>query len=178
MRHQKGKILLYFDKPKVNSFLADDIEAVAINWEISHGAALSKCFDVLVNLLGSHNSGGSTYFDLLMCDCFRKRMTGPEIKFGTHGDCIGLPMMIFKDDWALHEPTGRRLPLTNKLLNQFGEMFSEDFDVEYLGFERIGSSSALIMQESFINPIDMIYLLDNKPHVFDGTKFLPVEKIC
>ena len=174
MRHQKGKILLYFDKPKVNSFLADDIEAVAINWEISHEAALSKCFEVLVNSLGSHNSGGSTYFDLLMCDCFQKRMTGPEIKFGTHGDGTGLPMMIFKDDWALHEPTDRRLPLTNKLLNKFGEMFSEDFDVEYLGFERVVASSAPIEQESFINPMDMIYLLNNKPHIFDGKTFLPV----
>jgi hypothetical protein len=101
-------------------------------------------------------------------------MTGPEIKFGTHGDSIRLPMMIFKDDWALHEPTGRRLPLTNKLLNQFGKMFSEDFDVEYLGFERIGSSSAPIEQESFISPMDMIYLLNNRPHVFDGKTFLPV----
>jgi len=65
-------INLYFDKPNVNSLLADDIEVVAINWEISHEAALIKCFEVLVNSLGSHNSGGSTYFDLLMCDCFQK----------------------------------------------------------------------------------------------------------
>jgi hypothetical protein len=167
-------IYLYFDNPKVSSLLADDIEAVAINWEISHEAAVNKCFEVLVNSLGSHNSGGSTYFDLLMCDCFRKRMTGPEIKFGTYGDGIKLPMMVLEDDWALHEPTGRRLPLTNKLLNQFGEIFSEDFDVEYLGFERTGPSSSPIKQESFISPMDMIYLLDNKPHVFDGKTFLPV----
>jgi len=165
---------MYFDGPKVNSLLSDDIDEVAINWDISHEASLIKCFEVLVNSLGSHNSGGSTYFDLLMCDCFRKRMAGPEIKFGTHGDGIRLPMMIFKDDWALHEPTSRRLPLTNKLLNQFGEMFSEDFDVEYLGFERVGSSSALVKQESFISPMDTIYLLNNKPHVFDGKTFLPV----
>jgi len=170
-----AKINIYFDGPKVNSLLSDDIEAVAINWEISHESALIKCFEVLVNSLGSNNSGGSTYFDLLMCDCFRKRMVGPKIKFGTHGDGIGLPMMIFKDDWALHEPTGRRLPITNKLLNQFGEMFSEDFEVEYLGFERIGSSSAPIKQESFISPMDMIYLLNNNPHVFDGKMFLPVK---
>lgn len=168
-------INLYFDNPKVNSLLSDDIDTVAINWGISHEAALIKCFEVLVNSLGTHNTGGSTYFDLLMCDCFRKRMSGPEIKFGTHGDDIGLPMMIFKDDWALHEPTGRRLTITNKILNQFGEMFSEDFDVEYLGFERIGPGSAPIKQESFISPMDMIYLLNNKPHVFDGKTFLPVE---
>jgi hypothetical protein len=171
-------IRLYFDNPKLNSLLYDDIEAVAINWEINHEAAINKCFEVLVNSLGSHNSGGSTYFDLLMCDCFRKRMAGPEIKFGVHGDGIKLPMMIFKDDWALHEPTGRRLSLTNKLLNQFGGMFSEDFDVEYLGFERIGRSSDPIKQSSLISPMDMIYLLNNKPHIFDGTKFLPVEQIC
>jgi hypothetical protein len=169
-----AKINIYFDGPRVNSLLADDIEAVAINWEISHEAAVNKCFEVLVNSLGSHNSGGSTYFDLLMCDCFQKRMTGPEITFGTHGGNAKLPMLVIKDDWALHEPTGRRLPITNKMLNRFGKMFSEEFEVEYLGFERIGPISAPIEQESFISPMDMIYLLNNKPHVFDGKTFLPI----
>ena len=167
-------INLYFDKPKVNSLLSDDIETVAINWEISHEAALIKCFEVLVNSLGSHNSGGSTYFDLLMCDCFQKRMTGPEITFGTHGSNAKLPMLVFKGDWALHEPTGRRLPITSKMLNRFGEMFSEEFELEYLGFERIGSSSASIEQESFINSMDTVYIIGDMPHYYDGKKFLPI----
>jgi hypothetical protein len=170
----KKMINLYFDKPKVNSLLAYDIEVVAINWEISHEAALIKCFEVLVNSLGRHNSGGSTYFDLLMCDCFQKRMTGPEITFGTHGSNAKLPMLVFKGDWALHEPTGRRLPITSKMLNRFGEMFSEEFEVEYLGFERIGSSSAPIEQESFINPMDTVYIIGDKPHYYDGKRFLPI----
>jgi hypothetical protein len=109
-----------------------------------------------------------------MCDCFQKRMTGPEITFGTHGSNAKLPMLVFKGDWALHEPTGRRLPITSKMLNRFGQMFSEEFEVEYLGFERIGPSSAPIEQESFTSPMDMIYLLNNKPHVFDGKTFLPI----
>ncbi len=167
-------INLYFDKPNVNSLLADDIEAVAINWEISHEAALIKCFEVLVNSLGSHDSGGSTYFDLLMCDCFQKRMSGPEITFGTHGSNAKLPMLVFKGDWALHEPTGRRLPITSKMLNRFGEMFSEEFEVEYLGFERIKPSSAPIKQESFISPMDTVYIIGDKPHYYDGKKFLPI----
>ena len=168
-------INLYFDKPKPNSLLSDDIDTVAINWEISHEAALTKCFEVLVNSLGRHNSGGSTYFDLLMCDCFQKRMTGPEITFGTHGSNAKLPMLVFKGDWALHEPTHRRLPITSKMLNRFGQMFSEEFEVEYLGFERITPTSAPIEQGSFINPMDMIYLLDSKPHVFDGVRFISVN---
>jgi hypothetical protein len=167
-------INLYFDKPNVNSLLADDIEAVAINWEISHETAVNKCFEVLVNSLGSHNSGGSTYFDLLMCDCFHKRMTGPEITFGTHGSNAKLPMLIFKEDWALHEPTGRRLPITSKMLNRFGQMFSEEFEIEYLGFERITPTSAQIEQGSFINPMDTVYIIDDRPHYYDGKKFLPI----
>ncbi len=167
-------INLYFDKPNGNSLLADDIEAVAINWEISHEAALIKCFEVLVNSLGSHNSGGSTYFDLLMCDCFQKRMTGQEIAFGTHGSNVKLPMLVIKNDWALHEPTGRRLLITNKMLNRFGQMFSEEFEIEYLGFERIGPSSPPIKQESFISPKDTIYFIDDRPHYYDGEKFLPI----
>ncbi len=172
--HQNGKILLYFDKPIVNSLLSDDIDEVAINWGISHEAALIKCFEVLTNSLGTHNTGGSTYFDLLMCDCFQKRMTGPGITFGTHGSNVKLPMLVFKGDWALHEPTGRRLPITSKMLNRFGQMFSEEFEVEYLGFEKIGPISAQIEQESLISSMDMIYLLNNKPHVFDGKVFLPI----
>jgi hypothetical protein len=170
----KKMINLYFDKPKVSSLLSEDIETVAINWEISHEAALIKCFEVLVSSLGSHNSGGSTYFDLLMCDCFQKRMTGPEITFGTHGSNAKLPMLVFKGDWALHEPTGRRLPITSKMLNRFGEMFSEEFEVEYLGFERIGPISAPIEQESFTSSMDTVYIIGDRPHYYDGKKFLPI----
>jgi hypothetical protein len=169
-----AKINIYFDGPKVNSLLSDDIETVAINWEISHEAALIKCFEVLVNSLGSHNSGGSTYFDLLMCDCFHKRMTGPEITFGTHGSNAKLPMLVFKGDWALHESTCRRLPITNKMLNRFGEMFSEEFELEYLGFERIGPSSAPIEEESSINSMETVYIIGDKPHYYDGKRFLPI----
>ncbi len=165
---------MYFDGPNVNSLLSDDIEAVAINWEISHEAALIKCFEVLVNSLGSHNSGGSTYFDLLMCDCFQKRMTGPEITFGTHGGNAELPMLVFNGDWALHEPTGRRFLIASKMLNRFGEMFSEEFEVEYLGFERISPISAPIKQESFISPMDTVYIIGDKPHYYDGKRFLPI----
>jgi hypothetical protein len=104
-------------------------------------------------------------------------MTGPEITFGTHGSNVKLPMLVIKGDWALHEPTGRRLPITSKMLNRFGEMFSEEFEIEYLGFERIGPSSAPIEQESFTSPMDMIYLLDSKPHIFDGKTFLPVMTV-
>jgi hypothetical protein len=170
----KKMINLYFDKPKVNSLLSDDIDTVAINWEISHEAALIKCFDVLVTSLGSHNNGGSTYFDLLMCDCFQKRMAGPEIRFGTHGSNIKLPMLVFNGDWALHEPTGRRLTITNKMLNRFGDMFSEEFEIEYLGFKRIGSSLDLTNQASFISPMDTIYIIGDIPHYYDGKKFLPI----
>jgi hypothetical protein len=167
-------ISIHFGKPTIGGELSDCVDELAINWEISYEAAVNKCFEVLVNSLGTHNNGGSTFFDLLMCDCFRKKMAAPEIKFRTYGDGIKLPMMVLEDDWALHEPTGRRLPITNKLLNQFGEMFSEDFEVEYLGFERTEPNSAPIKQEPFISPMDMIYLLNNKPHVFDGKTFLPV----
>jgi hypothetical protein len=169
-----AKINIYFDSPKVNSLLSDDIDEVAINWGISHEAALIKCFEVLTNSLGTHNTGGSTYFDLLMCDCFQKRMTGPGITFGTHGSNVKLPMLVFKGDWALHEPTGRRLTITNQMLDRFGEMFSEEFEVEYLGFKRIGSSSNLANQESFISPTDTVYIIGDRPHYYDGKRFLPI----
>jgi hypothetical protein len=83
-------------------------------------------------------------------------------------------MLVFKGDWALHEPTGRRLPITSKMLNRFGEMFSEEFEVEYLGFERIGPISAPIEQESFTSSMDTVYIIGDRPHYYDGKKFLPI----
>jgi hypothetical protein len=102
-------------------------------------------------------------------------MTGPEITFGTHGINVKLPMLVLKGDWALHEPTGRRLPITNKMINRFGQMFSEEFEVEYLGFERIGPSSDLTAQGSFTSPMDTVYIIGDSPHYFDGKKFLPIS---
>jgi hypothetical protein len=60
------------------------------------------------------------------------------------------------------------------MFNRFGEMFSEEFEVEYLGFERIGSSSAPIEQESSINSMETVYIIGDKPHYYDGKRFLPI----
>lgn len=165
---------LYFGKPDIGSLLSDDIEDVAINWGISYESAVIKSFEVLVTSLGTHDSGGTTYFDLLMCECFQKKMSAPKIILKTHGEGIRLPMLVFQADSALHEPTGRYLPITNQILNHFGEVFSEEFEIEYLGYKRVGRV-APNKQEAVHNPMDMLYVLNNKSHIYDGKNFIPVQ---
>ncbi len=168
-------INLYFDKPKVNSLLSDDIDEVAINWGISHEAAVIKCFDVLVSSLGKHNAGGATYFDLLICECFKKKMLAPKITLKTHGNGTKLPMLKLHTDVALHEPTGRMLPITNQMLEHFGEAFSEEFEIEYFGYKRVGEN-LLFNTKTIANPVDMVYMLNGKTHIYDGINFIPVDR--
>ena len=167
-------INIYLGIPTLGSQMSDDIDAIAINWGISYESAVNKSFDVLVNSLGTHDAGGSTYFDLLMCDCFRKKMSAPKIKFNTHGDGIKLPMLTLKD-WAIHEPTNRKLPLTNQMVNHFGEMFSDDFEIEYLGYERARIDSTTLEQSTTTNPYDVVYMINNKPHIHNGHEFILVD---
>lgn len=167
-------INLYFGKPLTGSLLSDDIDEIAINWGISYESAVIKSFEVLVNSLGTHANGGTTYFDLLMCECFQKKMSAPKIKLKTHGEGIRLPMLVFQSDSALHEPTGRQLPITNQILNHFGEAFSEEFEIEYLGYERVSLSKTSPELPNITSPMDMIYLINEQPHTYDGRNFLPV----
>lgn len=164
-------INLYFGKPSSGSLLSDDIDTVAINWDISHETAVIKCLDVLVTSLGKHDAGGTTYFDLLICECFQKKMLAPKIALKSYGDGIKLPMLVLQTDSALHEPTGRHLPITNEMLSHFGEVFSDEFEIEYFGYERIGQSTP-DSQQAESSPMDMVYTLNNQPHVYDGTKFI------
>lgn len=167
-------LYLYFGLPCSGSLLSDDIDEVAINWEISYESAVIKSFDVLVSSLGTHNNGGTTYFDLLMCECFQKKMLAPKITLETHGQSIRLPALAFATDSALHEPTKRHLPITNQMLNHFGEAFSEEFEIEYLGYERVGLSKTSPELPTIASPMDMIYLINEQPHTYDGRNFLPV----
>lgn len=167
-------LYLYLGTPKVGSLLAEDIDEVAISWGISYEAAVIKCLDVLVNSLGKHNAGGATYFDLLMCECFQKKMSAPKIKLQTHGEGIRLPMLVLQNDLALHEPTRRNLPITNQMLNHFGVAFSEEFEIEYLGYERVGQSTP-DSQHATTSPMDMVYIINDKNHIYDGNKFIPIQ---
>lgn len=162
---------LYFGNPITGSLLSDDIDEIAINWDISYESAVIKSFEVLINSLGTHANGGTTYFDLLMCECFQKKMLAPKITLKTHGEGIRLPALAFATDSALHEPTKRHLPITNQMLNHFGEAFSEEFEIEYLGYERVGRSSP-DAQQSTANPMDVVYILNGKNHVYDGQNFI------
>ncbi len=164
-------INLYFDKPSSGSLLSDDIDTVAINWDISHETAVIKCFDVLVTSLGKHDTGGTTYFDLLICECFKKKMLAPKILLKSYGNGIKLPMLVLQTDSALHEPTGRHLPITNEMLSHFGKVFSDEFEIEYFGHQRIGKDTP-DSQQAASSPMDMIYTINNQLHVYDGTKFI------
>lgn len=168
-------IQIYLGKPLAGSLLSDDIDEVAINWGISYESAVVKSFEVLVTSLGTHDSGGTTYFDLLMCECFQKKMSAPKIKLQTHGEGIRLPMLVLQNDLALHEPTGRGLPITNQMIEHFGEAFSEEFEIEYFGYERVGHNKP-DSQQSTTNPMDMIYIINDKNHIYDGEKFILVER--
>lgn len=164
---------LYYGLPKPGSLLSDDINGIAINWGISYESAVIKSLKVLINSLGKHDSGGATYFDLLMCECFQKKMSAPKITLKTHGEGIKLPALAFATDSALHESTKRHLPITNQMLNHFGEAFSEEFEIEYLGYERLGRS-ILDRQEVITSPMDIVYIINDKNHIYDGNKFIPI----
>ncbi len=172
-----GLTALYFGIP-TGGEITDDINDWAINHEISYELATIECFESLVTkILNRRDDGKSSYFDLLMCECFRRKVLAPEIGFGIHGEGIKLPVLIFKDTAVVHEPSSQRLNLTSKVVDHFGETFSSEFEFEYLGHQKSNSKEKRTNDNysNFFKNHDVTYKINNVSHYFDGERFMKVD---
>jgi hypothetical protein len=96
-------------------------------------------------------------------------------------DCNGFktPTLLLHSTRLKERFTDKKHLITNELLKEFGEDFEEEFGLEFLGFEhmknKLGLSIGPIKNDHRSRPHNsVIYLISNKPHFFDGKRFLPV----
>lgn len=159
-----AKIELLFGGPTTH---AEEIsvENYAYNWDVSIETAVIHQFRFWINhLSGKKNDDDDTFFELLLFIGINQMLRLPKITAGTyrHRGFV-LPKMIIHGDCGIDKETGQPVFLTECHINLIGSNFEDEIAYEYFEHLRCGTVQAQKDQA--------IYLLGDKPHIFDAGKF-------
>ena len=141
------------------------VEKYAYNWDVSIETAVIHQFRFWINHLSrKKNDDDDTFFELLLFIGSNQMLRLPKITSATyrHRGFV-LPKMIIHGDYGIDKETNQAVFLTERHINLIGSNFQDEIAYEYFEYQRRGSVRAQKDQ--------MIYLLDNKPHIFDEGKF-------
>ena len=141
------------------------VEKYAYNGNVSMETAVIHQFRFWINhLSGKKNDDDDTFFELLLFIESNQMLRLPKITSATyrHRGFV-LPKMIIHGDYGIDKETDQPLFLTERHINLIGSNFQDEIAYEYFEHQRCGSVRAQKDQ--------MIYLLGDKPHIFDAGKF-------
>ena len=117
----------------------DFIANKAIEWDCSFDLAYTHSFkNLLANTLLKKNKDGETYYDLAFLIASEKHVIPPKVKFAVYEhNAFKLPKFVLDKDYLIEKINRKKLPLSDQMLNDFGEFFEENFEFEYVGFVRL-----------------------------------------
>jgi hypothetical protein len=159
-----AKIELLFGSP-TSQEEEISVENYAYNWDVSIETAVISQFRFWINHLSSKkNDDDDTFFELLLFIGANQMLRLPKITSATyrHRGFL-LPKMIIHGDYGVDKETDQAVFLTEHHINLIGSNFQDEIAYEYFEYRRCGSVRAQKDQ--------MIYLLGDKPHIFDDGKF-------
>ena len=159
-----AKIELLFGGPTTHDEEIS-VENYAYNWDVSMETAVIHQFRFWINhLSGKKNDDDDTFFELLLFIGINQMLRLPKITAGTyqHRGFV-LPKMIIHGDCGIDKETGQSVFLTERHIDLIGSNFEDEIAYEYFEHQRSGSVHAQKGQT--------IYLLGDKPHIFDAGKF-------
>ena len=135
------------------------------NWDVSiETAAIRKLKSWISNLANKTNDEDDNFFELLLFIGINEMLRPPKITAGTyrHNGFV-LRKMIIHGDYGIDKETNQSIFLSESHINLIGSYFEGEIAYKYYENQLCGAVSA---------PKDqMIYLLDDKPHVFNDGKF-------
>ena len=140
------------------------VENYAYNWGVSIETAAIRLFSFWINNLSIDKNDGDTFFELLLFIGINQMLRLPKITAGTyrHRGFV-LPKMIIHGDYGVDKKTGQSILLRDWHINILGSNFEDEAAYEYHELQRSGLVTA--------PKGETIYLLGDKPHIFDAGKF-------
>ena len=159
-----AKIELHFGGPTTTDEEIS-VENYAYNWDVSIETAVIRQFRFWINHLSSKkNNDDDTFFELLLFIGINQMLRLPKITAGTyrHRGFV-LPKMIIHGDCGFDKETSQSIFLNDSYINLIGGNFEDEIAYEYYEYQRSGPVTAPKGQT--------IYLLGDKPHIFDAGNF-------
>lgn len=95
------------------------------------------CFE-FESLLDSliKKKGNESFFDLVFFVSVGKQVKAPKIHFATYMENgHKLPMMVINGS-HLKTADSELIPITDHYIDELGQLYQDEFDYEYVGFER------------------------------------------
>ena len=109
----------------------------AIDWDTSFSYVFLEGFQRLIEHTLIPKRDGRNYFDLIFLIVLEKNLISPTVKFKTYlHNALKMPMFVFTRDYVTDPTSGEKIYITDKVLNEIGKQFEENFDYEYIGYKR------------------------------------------
>jgi len=133
-----GKINIKFGYP-TSGELEDLFVSNAIEDNCSLEQSLFNSFNKLTSFLAKADKGERNFFDLAFITCLKvgeiiaPKITNTTYVFNGHK----LPMLIVEKEYAKQVQSGNKILISDAAIDEFGMFFQDEFDYEYIGFERV-----------------------------------------
>lgn len=179
MKHKKELIALHFGKQLMGD-MYEMVQDWAIKYDLSIEDATNSCYKYMVWSLSEVNNNWQSHFDIMFSDIYKCLVAAPDVIFDvTDLNSFKTPTLLLQSKYVTERFTGNQHLITNESVSSFGDAFEKEFGLEFLGFESIQVENSLsvspIKNDYRSRPRNsVIYLISDKPHYYDGKRFLPV----
>lgn len=179
MKHQTELIALHFGKQLLGD-MCEMVEDWAIKYDLSIESATNECYQYMVWSLSETNNNWQSHFDIMFGSIFKRLVNAPEVIFDvTDLANFKTPTLLVQSNYVTERFTGKQHLITDENISSFGAAFEEEFGLEFLGYERVQAESSLLVSPTKTDhrsrPLNsVVYFISDKPHYYDGKKFLPV----
>jgi hypothetical protein len=115
----------------------ENISERAIEEDCTLDEALCKAFNKLASFLAKPK-GSENFFDLVFLMASQKQVISPKATCSSYVESGNrMPMLVLERDYLVSLKDFCRIPLTEEMINEVGQLYQTEFDYEYVGFERI-----------------------------------------
>ena len=179
MKLQTELIAINFGK-QLQGDMYDMVQEWAVEYDLSIEDATNDCYKYMTWSLSEVNNNWQSHFDIMFSSIFGRLVDAPDVMFDvTHLNGFKMPTLFFQSKYVKDRLTGKKHSITNELVEKFGYDFQEEFGLEFLSFERVEMKPDLsisLSKNDHRSPPknSLVYFISNKPHFFNGKKFLPI----
>jgi hypothetical protein len=172
-------IAIHFGKQLAGS-MYDEVQSWALEYDLSIEDATNRCYKYMTWSLSEVNNNCQSHFDIMFSNIYKCLVNAPDVIFDvTDLNGFKTPTLLLKSNYVAERYTERQHHIGIEVINTFGQAFQEDFGLEYLGFElnfnKENVSANPVLNDYRSRPRNsVIYLISNKPHYYDGKRFLPI----
>ncbi len=172
-------IAIYFGKQLAGS-MYDEVQEWAIECEMSIEDATNDCYKYMTWSLSEVNNNWQSHFDIMFSNIYEILVNAPAITFSiTNQDGLKTPTLLLHSNYLNERNAEKRHLISADVIKMFGEDFEYQFGLEFLGFQYIKCKKFLSISptknDHRSRPRNsVIYVIDKKPHYYDGKRFLPI----